>query len=131
MKLVIKMKEITKNNLQEFLEYYHYLHDSTISNINSDIYNSKIEMFIDIYWSGEPVLKDDKTYETNKTKMLIVFEGIERYNSKEFYSWNYINDIYFKYIMLKNKEYLCFSNEEEYPYIYIVCNKIFYEEQNK
>lgn len=124
----MKYDEISRDNLQEFLDYYHYLHDSTISNINYDIYNSKIEMLIDVFWSGTPKLKEGKTYETNKTKLKIIFEGIEKCNNKEIYSWDFINNVFIKYIKLNNKEFICFAEEEEDPYIYIVCDKIIYEE---
>ena len=63
------MKEITKENIKEFIKYYHGLHDSYITNINYDIAKSQIELLIDVTWSGAPILREDKTYETNKIKM--------------------------------------------------------------
>ena len=122
------MKELTKDIIEQFLNYYHHLHDSTISNINYDIYKSKIEILIDVYWSGEPKLNEDNTYETNKTKIKMIFEGVERCNNKDFYSWDYIDNVYMKSIKLSNKDFLCFANEEKEPFVYIVCDKIYYEE---
>ena len=124
------MKKITKDNLNEFIYYYHAFHDSYITNINYDIKKSEIELLIDVYWSGEPIKKEDKTYETNKTKMKIVFKGVEQFNTKEIFSWDYIYEAFIKYINIKNKEYICFATDEENPQIYIVCDQIEYEEMN-
>ncbi len=119
---------ITKDNLSSFIEYYHDFHDSYITNINYDIKFSKIEMFIDVYWSGEPILKEDKTYETNKTKMKMIFNGVEQCNNKEIFSWDYINNAFIQYIKIKNKEFICFASDEKEPSVYIVCDNIEYEE---
>ncbi len=119
---------ITKDNLSSFIEYYHGFHDSYITNINYDIRLSKIELFIDVYWSGEPILKEDSTYETNKTKMKMIFNGVEQCNNKEIFSWDYISDAFIKYIKIKNKEFICFASDEKEPLVYIVCDNIEYEE---
>ena len=55
------MKKITQENLNEFVKYYHEFHDSYITNINYDIFKSKIELLIDVCWSGKPILKENKT----------------------------------------------------------------------
>ena len=122
------MNTLNKNNLEEFIQFYHGLHDSYITNINYDITKSQIELLIDVYWSGEPTLKEDNTYETNKTKMKMVFEGVEKCNNKECFSWDFIDDVYLNYIILDNKEYICFASDENDPYVYIVCDSIKYEE---
>ena len=119
---------ITKDNLSSFIEYYHGFHDSYITNINYDIRLSKIELFIDVYWLGEPILKEDRTYETNKTKMKIIFNGVEQCNNKEIFSWDYISDAFIKYIKIRNKEFICFASDENEPLVYIVCDNIEYEE---
>ncbi len=119
---------ITKDNLQSFIEYYHGFHDSYITNINYNINNSQIELFMNVYWSAKPILKEDGIYDTNKTKMKIIFNGVEQCNNKEIFSWDYISDIFIKYIKIKNKEYICFANDEKEPLIYIVCDNIEYEE---
>lgn len=119
---------ITKDNLSSFIEYYHGFHDSYITNINYDIRHSQIELFIDVYWSGEPILKEDRTYETNKTKMKIVFNGVEQCNNKEIFSWDYISEAFIQYIKIKNKEFICFASDEKEPLVYIVCDNIEYEE---
>lgn len=51
------MKELTKDNLVEFMEYYHGFHDSFIKSINYDIESSTIEMIINVFWSGDSLLK--------------------------------------------------------------------------
>ncbi len=119
---------ITKDNLSSFIEYYHGFHDSYITNINYDIRLSKIELFIDVYLSGEPILKEDRTYETNKPKMKMIFNGVKQCNNKEIFSWDYISDAFIKYIKIKNKEFICFANDEKEPLVYIVCDNIEYEE---
>lgn len=113
---------------KKFLDHYHYLHDSYITNINYDITKSQIEILIDVYWSGKPTLKEDNTYETNKTKMKMIFELVEKCNNKEIFSWDYINDIIIKYIKIDNKEFICFADDEIDPFVYIVCKNIKYEQ---
>jgi len=122
------MIKLTKENLSEFIEYYHRFHDSYITNINYSVAKSEIELLIDVYWSGEPILKEDGYYETNKTKMKILFKGIEKYNNKEICSWDYITCAFIKYIKINNKEFICFASDETNPSIYIVCESIEYEE---
>ena len=39
---------ITKDNLPLFMEYYHYFHDSYITNVNYNIELSQIEIFMDV-----------------------------------------------------------------------------------
>jgi len=123
-----RMSFITKDNLSSFIDYYHGFHDSYIASIHYDITNSQIEIFIDVYWSGEPVLKEDGTYETNKTKIKLIFNGVEQCHNKEMFSWDYITAAYIKYIKIKNKEYICFASDEKEPLVYIVCDSINYEE---
>lgn len=122
------MTEITKDNLSSFIEYYHGFHDSFISNINYDIKRSQIELFIDVHWSDTPSLKKDGTFETNNIKMRMIFKGVEHCNFKELFSWDYIDDVFINYIIIKNKEYICFASSEEEPFVYIVCDSIEYEE---
>jgi len=122
------MKQITKENLNDFIHYYHAFHDSYITNINYSINKKEIEISLDITWSGEPTLKEDKTYETNKTKLKMIFKEVEQISIKEIFDWDYINEIFFKYIEKKDKEMLCFATDEEEPQVYIICNKIEYEE---
>lgn len=122
------MKQITKDNISEFMEYYHELHDSIITNINYSVLKDQIELLIDVHWSGEPILKDDGYYETNKKKIRMIFNEIESCNNKEISSCDFISQAFLKYITLDNKEFICFASEEEDPSIYIVCESIEYEE---
>lgn len=48
------MIALTQENLSSFIEYYNGLHDSHITKIIYDIQNSKIKLFLDVYWSGTP-----------------------------------------------------------------------------
>ena len=122
------MKNLNKENLEEFLEYYHNLHDSYVTNINYDVTKSQIELLIDVHWSGETTIKEDNTYETNKKKMRMVFELVEKLNIKESFSWDFIYDVYIEYIKLNNKEFICFATDETDPFVYIICENIKYEE---
>ena len=125
------MKKITQNNLNEFIKYYHGFHDSYISNINYDVYESKIELLIDVCWSNIPLLRDNNTYETNKTKIKMVLINIKQFNIKEIFSYDYINEIFIKYIKLNNEELICFADDLVEPLIYVVCESILYEDLNK
>ena len=125
------MKKITQENLNEFVKYYHEFHDSYITNINYDIFKSKIELLIDVCWSGKPILRENNTYQTNKIKMRMILNNVERCNNKEIFSWDYINKAFIKYIELDNKELICFATDEQDPLVYIVCESIEYEEINE
>ena len=122
------MTKITKDNLDEFINYYHEFHDSYITNVNYDISKSQIELLINVRWAGKPILREDKTYQTNKIKMRMILNNIEQCNNKEMFSWDYINEIFIKYIKLNNNEFICFASDEQEPLIYIVCESVEYEE---
>ena len=117
-----------EDNLNEFIKYYYEFHDSYITNVNYDISKSEIELLINVCWSGEPILKDNNAYQTNKTKMRMILNNVEKCNNKEMFSWDYINKVFIKYIKLDNKEFICFASDEQDPVIYIVCESIKYEE---
>lgn len=116
--------KLSKNNLNKFLEYYHFLHDSYITNVNYLISEKKLELFVDVCWAGKPILKEDNTYETNKTKIRLIFNDIKEFSCKEIYSWDYINRVYVNYIRLDGNEYICFASSKDKPLIYVVCNEI-------
>lgn len=122
------MNKITKDNLDEFINYYHEFHDSYITNVNYDISKSQIELLINVRWAGKPILREDKTYQTNKIKMRMILNNVEQCNNKEMFSWDYINEIFIKYIKLNNNEFICFASDEQEPLIYIVCESVEYEE---
>ena len=122
------MNKITKDNLDEFINYYHEFHDSYITNVNYDISKSQIELLINVRWAGKPILREDKTYQTNKIKMRMILNNIEQCNNKEMFSWDYINEIFIKYIKLNNNEFICFASDEQESLIYIVCESVEYEE---
>ena len=120
--------KINKSNLSDFLKYYHYFHDSYITSINYLISDNKIEMFIDVCWSGEPILRENNTYETNKIKIKLVFDDIKEFDCKEMFSWDYIDKVYIDYIKLADKECICFASNKENPLIYVVSDSIEYDE---
>ena len=91
-------------------------------------FDSKIEILIDVAMSGESVLKDDNTYDVNKTKLRMIFNDVQQCDIKEMYSWDFIMNCYLNYINFEDDEYICFANDEKDPMIYIVCEDIDYEE---
>ncbi len=122
------MKKLTKENLEEFLTYYNGLHDSLIRSVNYDIKTATMEMFIDVFWAGKPTLKKNNKYDTGKTKLKIVFNGVEKCNIKEIFSFDYIMNGYVRYVKWENKEYICFSDDEEKPKIYVLSDEMLFEE---
>lgn len=121
------MKNITKENIEEFLDYYHGFHDSSIRDVKFNYKKGSIEIFINVFWSGEPSLKADGTYETHRTKMRMLCNNIIQYNYKENYT-DYIDDAYLRFLIIDKKEYICFATDKEKPLISIVCENIEYEE---
>lgn len=123
------MQQISKENLTTFMDYYHWFHDSYINNVIFDYKKCQVKLFIDVFWSGEPTLKSDGTYETNKKKIRMLCHDVIQYNYKEVYT-DYIDDAYLKYLKINREEYLCFATDKEEPQISIVCKSIEYEEIN-
>lgn len=121
------MTLITKDNLSSFMDYYHWFHDSSIKDVKYYYKEDKIELYIDVYWSGEPTIKEDGTYITNRTKLKMVCHKIYQYRYKETYT-DYIDDAYLKYIIINKEEYICFATDKEEPLISVVCESIEYEE---
>ena len=116
--------KLSKNNLSDFFEYYHFFYDSYITNINYLINDNKIELYIDVCWSGKPILKENKIYETNKTKLKLIFDEIKEFNCKEIFSWDYIDKAYIDNIKIDGKDYICFASNKENSLIYIISDNI-------
>lgn len=95
---------------------------------NNRLEYGKIEVLMGVFWSGEPTLKEGGTYETNKVKVKMNLNGVVQCNIKELFSWDSINDVFIKYITIKDQEFICFASEEEDPSFYVVCDSIEYEE---
>ncbi len=121
------MTTITKDNLTSFMDYYHWFHDSYITDVKYEFKKDQIELYFNIYWSGDPTLKDDGTYETNRTELKMVCKGIYQYDYKENYT-DYIDDAYLKFIKINKEEYICFAMDKEEPLISVVCKSIEYKE---
>ena len=122
------MKNINKKNIINFMNYYHNFHDSNILNINYIIKESKIEIILNVCWSGIPVLNEDKTYQTNGVVLKMIFYDILQYNNREMVIDNKINKAFLKYIKLNDREVLCFADSVDKPSFYVVCDRIEYEE---
>lgn len=122
------MKSINKKNIINFMNYYHNFHDSNILNINYIIKESKIEIILNVCWSGIPVLNEDKTYQTNGVVLKMIFYDILQYNNREMVIDNKINKAFLKYIKLNDREVLCFADSVDKPSFYVVCDIIEYEE---
>lgn len=115
------MKKITEDNLEEFLETYHDLHDSWIADIKYNIFDSKIELLFEF-------INDPKRLDPEKKKLRMIFNDVQQCDIREMYSWDYIQEAYLDYILFEEDEYICFANDEKEPMIYIVCEDIDYEE---
>lgn len=122
------MKNINKKNIINFMNYYHNFHDSNILNINYIIKESRIEIILNVCWSGIPVLNEDKTYQTNGVVLKMIFYDILQYNNREMVIDNKINKAFLKYIKLNDREVLCFADSVDKPSFYVVCDRIEYEE---
>ncbi len=121
------MKKLSKENIDKFLQYYHDFHDSYIVNIYYDIVNSKIDLILDVVWSGEPIL-NGKTYETNEVHLKLVCYGVCKYMGKNISSWEYINQCFLDYINFEGEKKLCFATAKNNPLVYVICDVIEYEE---
>ena len=125
---VFIMKEINRKNISNFMNYYHNFHDSNIININYFVKDTRIEIVLDVCWSGIPVLNEDKTYQTNSVMLKIIFYDIVQYNNREMFFNKNINKAFLKYIKFNDKEMLCFADSSLEPLFYVVCDRIEYEE---
>ena len=121
------MKELTENNLDEFKEYYHFLHDSFIIDIHYNIIKDQIELLIDVYWAGNNLKKDATSYVLNKQQLKMYFNQIKEYRCKDLTLSDYIDKICLKVILIDDKKYILFANSSEKPSIYIICDSIQYE----
>ena len=119
------MITLTKDNINEFMNYYHYLHDSSINKINYNSIEAKVEVIIDIYWSGEPIIKSDGTYDTYKCRIRIVFTGVDKFSENQYYCM--IDDSSVEYYDKDGKNFICISllsyYLDEYTYYHIAHNK--------
>lgn len=121
---------ITKENLEQFKDYYHWFHDSTISKVVFDKIKNELILFVDVYWSGEPYVKPDGFYETHPVKMKMLFSDVKEYkenlDSEDY--MGYIDEAYMEFITLNKKEYICFAEDKEEPFFYVIAKSCKYEE---
>ena len=126
------MKTLTKNSINEFMKYYHSFHDSSIDKIIYDSANSKIEIVFDIYWSREPSIMEDGTYDTHKTKIRMIFIGVLNFHDTKEY--NCIDNAVIEFYNKDGRELINFSlqSDEDYDstYLTVICEKIKYDEIN-
>ena len=122
------MKEINKKNIANFMNFYHNFHDSKIINVNYFVNDCRIEIVLDVCWSGIPVLNEDKTYQTNRVMLKMIFYDIVQYNNREMSMNNIINKGFLKYIKFNDSEMLCYADSSLEPLFYVVCDRIEYEE---
>lgn len=122
------MKKITKENINEFLEYYHNFHDGVIKSIIYDCDQAKIKFIIEIFWVGKDEVNKDGKYNTKRRNIKLVFNQVENVNIKERFSWDFITEAYLKFITINNKELLCFADNDTNPDFYCVSESLEYEE---
>lgn len=125
---MIIIKKITKNNLNNFLEYYHHFHDGSLLSIDYNVEKERIEIVLNTMWAGEIKLLDDGSFQKNVQKLKLCFNGVSRCNIQEIFSWDFIDDLYVNYLIVEEKEQICFANSYENPSLYILCDFIEYEE---
>ncbi len=121
------MKTINASNIDDFLEYYHNFHDATIKSAIYDCSKAQAKIVIKTFWVGENAINNEKLVPKNKL-VKIVFNNVEKINIREIFSWDYIMEVYFKYITLNKKEYMCFADNDTNPKFYCVCESMEYDE---
>lgn len=126
------MNKINKENIKKFAKYYHYFHDSYIEEIKYHKNNSTIEILIMVYWSGTPYLKEDGSYESNKTNIKMIFKNIKSYGEDKNRDSDNIDDVILDYFKIDNQELIGFSifsgRKDEEPYFYVLSEKLEYKE---
>jgi hypothetical protein len=114
------MKLINELNIDEFLNNYHNFHDGFIKSAIYDCDVDRVKIIIGINWVGE---------DNNKNHLVkLVFNNINSINIKELPKDNFINEIYLKYIKIKDNNYLCFADNDTNPKIYCVCEYMEFDE---
>lgn len=108
------MIELTSAKLEEFVDYYHGLHDAVIKCIEYNVANATVSLKLEVFWAGESVLSDDgKYYVGAKNKnMTLLFEGVVRYNfTEKDNSSDFIYDVFFKHIDKNNTPGTCWQDK--------------------
>lgn len=123
------MKIIDASNIEEFLEYYHNFHDSTIVSAIYDCAKATAKILIKTFWVGETEINNGKMI-PKKNIVKLVFNNVEKINIREVTPYDYIMEVYFKYITLDNKKYMCFADNDTNPKFYCVCESMEYDELN-
>lgn len=122
------MKQLTKDNIDEFLEYYHNFHDGLIKSVIYDCDQARIKLIIEAFWVGDVKIDQEGKYKTKKRSIKIIFSEVEKANIKEMFSYDFIMEAYLRYISMNNKEYICFADNDTNPNFYCVCKSLEYEE---
>lgn len=122
------MNEVTKENIKEFLTFYHAFHDAIIKNVNFNIIGDSVEIILHIIWAGDTELDEDNKFKTVDKNIKLIFSDINDLSIKHFDQFNYISEVYLKFINYKSEECICFADELNKPTIYVVSNKLSYEE---
>ena len=58
----------------------------------------------------ESYLKKDGTFQTNKSKLKLIFKDIAKTNINQLGAYDDINNVYFKFIKLDNQDFICFAD---------------------
>ena len=113
------MNEITVENINDILKYYNYFHDGIFKGINYNVIKGEVEVIMHI------VSIEDRIVDAN---IKLLFTGCSDVSIKRIESFDFIEKAYLKFINYKEKESICFAEEINDPLIYIVDDKLFYEE---
>ena len=126
------MKSLTKDNLEEFMNTYHNLHDRFITSVNYNTEASEIELLINAFQSKnndqEFSEQNNISTETQNIKLRMMFSDIVSCSIQVSFPWELIKHALFKNMILQDEELLCFANDETNPSIYIISSKAAYEE---
>lgn len=107
------MIELTSAKLEEFVDYYHCLHDAAIKRVEYNVAQAAVSLKLEVFWAGESVLSDDgKHFIGPKDKnMTLLFEGVLRFNFTEIDRADFIIDVFFKRIDKNNTPGTCWQDK--------------------
>jgi len=107
------MIELTSAKLEEFVDYYHGLHDTAIKRVEYNVADATVSLKLEIFWAGESVLSDDGIHYvgTKSKNVTLLFEGVVRFNFTEIDSADFIYDVFFKLIDKNNTPGTCWQDK--------------------
>lgn len=128
----LNMKLVDRKNCEQFLKHYCDFHDGFIKAIENIDEESKIIVLFLVWTAGTPVLQRKGAYEEKQTELKLVFKNVSTFAENNPYEIDHIDYAYIDFFNKDGKNSICFSLYDEDPdndpYLYIICEKIEYEE---